>query len=136
MDQICKYFVRSYIPENSFYDTFIPFLKIGHIENQGAAFGSFLGMRLCLVLFSVVALFIMIYFIFKKGINNKKYSIAISCVIGGAVSNLFDRIVYGSVTDYLKLTFFDPVCNLGDYCICLGAFAFIILILKNEKIHK
>ncbi len=136
LDQICKYFVRNRIPNNIFYSTCLEFLTFGHVENYGAAFGSFSGMRWCLVAVSLFAIVAITWAVFAKKIDNRRFLASFSLILGGTLSNLFDRIVYGSVTDYIKVSFFSPVCNLGDYCISIGVFVLLILILRGEKIKN
>lgn len=131
VDQIFKYFVRSNIYSGNVLDTFLPFLKITYIKNTGAAFGSMAGMRICLIVFSILVIGLVIHYIFKKNINNRYILISVSVALGGALSNLYDRIFYGFVTDYIKLTFFPPVCNLADYCICLGTAAALIVYFRK-----
>ena len=135
VDQIAKYFVRTHINLGTFRETFLPFLKFGHVENRGAAFGSLAGMRIYLILFSIAVIVGTIYFIIKKRIKSQKYLLPISMILGGAISNLLDRIIYGSVTDYIQITFFPPMCNLGDYFICVGAamIAITALILNPPR---
>ena len=63
--------------------------------------------------------------------------LAAALMIGGGIGNLIDRIWRGFVVDYLSLSFFPPVCNFADYCITIGAFLFVIVLLffggKDKK---
>ena len=59
-----------------------------------------------------------------------------SLLIGGIVGNLFDRIFYKEVIDFLSFNIFGymfPVFNLADTFICIGIFIIIIKLLKGEK---
>lgn len=132
IDQFFKYFVRTSICPSDVLDTFLPFLKITYIKNNGAAFGSMSGMRIYLILFSALMIIFAIYYIFKKNIKNKYILIPLAIALGGAMSNLYDRVFYGFVTDYIKLTFFPPVCNIADYCICIGTAFTLIIYFKKE----
>lgn len=132
IDQIFKYLIRASINPGDVLDTFIPFLKITYVKNIGAAFGSMAGMRIYLIIFSALVIASVIYYVFKKNIKNRHLLIFIALALGGAASNLYDRIFYGFITDYLKLTFFPPVCNLADYCICLGT-AFVLIVSVKKK---
>lgn len=133
IDQFFKYSVRAFLNPSDVLDTFLPFLKIAYIKNIGAAFGSMAGMRTYLIIFSVLVIASVVYYIFKKNIKNKYILISAALALGGAVSNLYDRIFYGFITDYIKLTFFPPVCNLADYCICIGTAFILIFVIKNNK---
>ncbi|MDO4199724.1 MAG: signal peptidase II [Clostridia bacterium] len=133
LDQILKYYIRACINLGDVLDTFLPFLKVTYIKNTGAAFGSMNGMRIYLIMFSALAIAGVIYYIFKKNIKNRYLLASVALALGGALSNLYDRIFYGFVTDYIKLTFFLPVCNVADYCICLGTVFVLTFILKNKN---
>lgn len=133
LDQILKYYIRACINLGDVLNTFLPFLKVTYIKNTGAAFGSMNGMRIYLIIFSALAIAGVIYYIFKKNIKNRYLLASIALALGGALSNLYDRISYGFVTDYIKLTFFPPVCNVADYCICLGTAFVLAFVLKNKN---
>lgn len=85
------------------------------------------------ILTSIILIFMTMIVILKR-VNNRMLIIAFSFIIGGGVGNLIDRITLGYVIDYLKLTFFPPVCNLSDYFICIGA---VLIVFSNtfQKKH-
>jgi signal peptidase II len=60
--------------------------------------------------------------------------IALTLMLGGALSNLFDRVYYGAVIDFIDVYFgyhHWPVFNLADCSICVGAF--LLLLIKEPK---
>ena len=57
-------------------------------------------------------------------------------MIGGAVGNMIDRIIRGFVIDFLKLSFFPPVCNFADYCLTVGAVLLLVYILFFSSIAE
>ena len=136
IDQILKNLVRIYVPLGFSIDTFLPFLKITNTKNLGAAFGSLAGMRIYLIVSTLFIIALVIYYIFKKNIKNLWLLTFLAFVLGGGLSNLYDRVFYGFVTDYIKLSFFPPVCNLGDYFICFGTVAVLIFTLKGTAVKK
>lgn len=63
-------------------------------------------------------------------------SLALTLIIGGALGNLFDRINYGKVIDFIQLHiahFYWPVFNIADSAICIGAFMLILDAFKRKK---
>ena len=102
------------------------------VYNQGAAFGILQGKVLLLIL---IALFFIagICWWLKKTDLTKKEKVFLSMIIGGASSNLWDRISLGYVVDYIDLGWW-PVFNIADSLICVGCAAFVIMeFLKPKK---
>ena len=99
--------------------------------NHGAAF-SFLSdaggwQRWFFIIFSIVVILIITYILVKE--RNSQY-IAFSFVIGGAIGNLYDRIFYGYVIDFIEFhynSFYWPIFNIADIAISIG----IILLLYS-----
>lgn len=107
------------------------FLNFTLAFNHGAAF-SFLSnaggwQRWFFIIFSVIVILIITYILVKE--KNSQY-IAFSFVIGGAIGNLYDRILYGYVIDFIEFhynSFFWPIFNIADIAISIG----IILLLYS-----
>lgn len=131
LDFAAKFFVTNNLSLSDEIKTFIPFLSIVKVKNFGIAFGIFKGQTGLLILLISVILIALLCLALSKKIESKQLLLAISFVIGGGIGNLIDRIFFGYVTDYLKLSFFPPVCNLSDYFICLGALIVAIYCLKK-----
>ncbi len=70
----------------------------------------------------------------KKEKKNMTSKVALGLVLGGALSNLFDRIFYGFVVDYIDIIIW-PVFNLSDMCINVGVgiFLFYSLIYSEKR---
>lgn len=102
--------------------------------NTGGAWSIFSGNTLFLVVVSLVALGIVIYTMIKSKTKFYKYSCAI--FIGGLIGNLYDRIVYSKVVDFLDFIIFGydfPVFNIADCFICVGVVIMLIAMFKEEK---
>ena len=108
--------------------------------NTGAAFGIMSGQTITLIIVSI--LMIIALFIFNHFVKNRNtvYSIAFGFIIGGALGNLYDRIILGYVRDFIYLDFmpFFPVFNFADTFLCLGAIimAIYLLFLSNREKPK
>lgn len=134
VDFLFKIWVKNNISNQTFLRTFIPFLNITYVKNFGAAYSLFWGGRYALILISVLTILMVLYFVFVKKINNQLFLIASSFVIGGGIGNLIDRIFFGYVIDYLKLSFFSPICNISDYFITFGAILFVFLFFTKKQL--
>lgn len=109
LDQLSKYFIRH---SGGFY-----------ICNPGISFGVIIH-PLIFWLFWITIFLALVYHIHKNG-----FRLFSSLILAGALSNIFDRLHFGCVIDFIKLPFW-PVFNLADTFITLGV---IILLIKNLK---
>ena len=124
------------------YFNLIPYVVSisGNVQNTGAAWGMFSGKVIWLVVASVVM--IVGLFVFNHFIKNKNtfYCIGFGLVIGGAVGNLVDRIVFNYVRDFIFLDFWPsfPVFNVADAFLCVGALmiAIFIMFMQGKKNAK
>ena len=110
--------------------TVVPgFFKITHLRNKGAAFSLFAdapdAWRLAmLVVFSLVALIVVVVLLAKTSHRFSMQGAALALILGGAVGNLWDRILHGWVTDFLLVYYKRwewPAFNVADSAICVGA---------------
>jgi len=119
---------------------------ITHVENRGAAFGIFndspsqwkIGL---LVLFSIVALVIVSALLWKSSHSLTASAIGLSLILGGAMGNLWDRLLNGRVVDFLLVyigSYQWPAFNVADSAIVVGAglLVFEILFSKTPAAEK
>ncbi len=141
LDQISKIWVRnnfeSYI-ENSIIGDIFTLIKV---ENTGAFLGmgselsETLRILLLIVLPIIVLISITIYTYIDKTLD-KISIIGFSLIIGGGIGNIFDRIVYGSVTDFLYLDFGGifktGIFNIADLSVTTGMILILIYSFKKN----
>jgi len=107
------------------------------VENRGAAFGLFADSSsewkiTVLVLFSIVALAIVSVLLWRNSHAMRTTGIGLALILGGAVGNLWDRLVSGKVVDFLLFyvgQYQWPDFNVADSAIVVGAGLLIIEIL-------
>ena len=117
--------------------TLIPgILDLTYSENRGVAFGLFQNGTVFFAITTSILIIIFIILLIKNHKKSKLFSIAASLIIGGGVANLFERVAYGYVYDYLRLSFFPPICNFADYCITAGTVCLIVYLLFYSDILK
>lgn len=142
-DQISKVLVRKN------FDLYEKLALLGDIKGEGAKFlmyyveneGAFLGMGsdlnpaikiIFLLILPVLVLAYVTYYIFKTKSLDKWSVFAFSCIIGGGIANVFDRIVFGQVTDFFYISlggiFKTGIFNIADISVTTGL---IILVLGN-----
>jgi signal peptidase II len=119
--------------------TLIPGVDLVYVENTGAAFGLLGGgnARLFLIAVSALTAAAIVLAVCKSWICYPFSVISISCVLGGAIGNLTDRILQGYVVDMFEFTFIRfAVFNVADIFITVGGACFILSVLLDEKRKK
>jgi signal peptidase II len=114
------------------------------IENTGAflSVGQFLPQPIKILLLTILPLIVLglafIYLLTKKNLSNLTI-MGICSIVGGGVGNIYDRLIYGSVTDFLHIDFVifqTGIFNMADVSIMTGTF--IVLFesyFKREKLN-
>jgi len=138
LDRISKFYVISQSEKNLSYDLFkSKFLNINLVWNEGIAFGllTFDKNHLYnLLTILIIVLIIIIFSMILKSKGFKKYSL--SMVLGGALGNLYDRIYFKAVPDFIDFhigNFHWFIFNVSDIFITLGVLFLISLELINNK---
>ena len=135
---ILSFLARNFLINNcNNYDFKI--FSIDYIKNYGAAFSLFHTHTSLLICVSSVILLLVLFYIYRYISEFSKSDIFFSALLcSGIVCNLFERIIDGFVTDYIRLNIIVfPIFNISDLFICIGAFVLICNILfSNESQQK
>ena len=138
LDRISKFYVILQSKKNLSYDLFeSKFLNINLVWNEGIAFGllSFDKDYLYnLLTILIIVLIIIIFLMILKNTGFKKYSLLM--VLGGALGNLYDRIYFNAVPDFIDFhigNFHWFIFNVSDIFITLGVTSMIIFELLNKE---
>lgn len=131
-----------YIVDKSFYygilKSIIPgFFYLTKVYNDGAAWSTFEGDRILLIVIAIISLVFLIMYQ-KSFKESKRNFLAFGLVYGGLLGNLCDRIRFGYVIDYLKFYiggYEFPVFNLADTAIVVGFILIIYAIYRGEDKH-
>jgi len=103
--------------------------------NRGAAWGLFADMQIPLLCFRIaVVLALLVYLIFFN--KNRQMLVPLVLIITGAIGNIVDFFLYGSVVDFLLFTFWGwhfPLFNLADSMITIGVVLLLALSLFSKK---
>ncbi len=123
IDRLLKWWVQGHV--------FIPraivpgFIRLSLVHNPGGAFGIFPGSGLLFILVSALvsaAIAATLIFVPMRG---RLLKVGLSLVLGGALGNLIDRVMYGYVLDFFEVRWFS-VFNFADACITVGVAMIII----------
>lgn len=139
-DQISKAMVRNRIDENEQISVVNPYFTLMRVENEGAflSLGDSLPKMarfILLALFPLAVLGFGIGYLFLKRNISKSVLLGFAFVIGGGMGNLYDRLVYGSVTDFMHMDFVifkTGIFNMADVSIMTG----IAIVLLGSFLGK
>lgn len=130
-DQVTKLIARrSFTPDDPF--EVLPFFQFTNTRNTGIAFGQFQDNQAIVIALSVVAITWMVIYFARSGGRHALLPVALGLLAGGAISNLFDRLTQGYVTDFLHIDRF-PVFNLADTAITVGVILLLVVLLGGER---
>ncbi len=102
-------------------------------HNTGAAFSSFSGKTAALSVFTVIMLAALTIYFHKLKDKTMFTSVVFGMIVGGGLGNLYDRIVFGKVTDFINLFPFKFVFNAADVFVVIGAILLVISMLFEKK---
>jgi signal peptidase II len=140
-DRWTKHIVAQRIPLYSHIQIIPGLFRLTHTENTGAAFSLFAeatgpwktGL---LIAFSVAALVVVSILLWKNHYAQVATGVGLSLIMGGALGNLWDRVVSGRVVDFLLFyvkRYQWPVFNLADSAIVVGAGLLVVEILFHKS---
>lgn len=143
LDRLTKLFVQSHITIWDTYTVIPGFFNLIHTENPGAAFSLFSTAQsewrsFFLVGLSTGALVLIAALLWHPGGrvgDNRWLRLGLALILGGALGNVYDRVVHGSVTDFLELYldgFHWPAFNVADSAITVGA-ALVLLDMARSR---
>jgi signal peptidase II len=139
-DQVTKAIVEARIPDQDTIRVVPHFFNLIHTRNAGAAFGLFAdspapGKTFLLIVVSSLLLVVVLAMMWRSREFRWGTGVAMALILGGALSNLFDRIRQGRVVDFLDVYwrgYHWPTFNLADSAIVVGAGLLVLHVLFGE----
>ena len=140
IDQYSKKIVREEIIPGSQTEILGKLLQLMNVENSGA----FLGMGsesnptvklIFLLILPIIVILSVLYYLFTNKSVDKLTSVGLSCIVGGGLANLYDRFLYGSVTDFLFMDFGiakTGIFNLADLSVTTGMILILLSTFKEK----
>lgn len=133
LDQITKAIVVSNM---ALYEElpFIPgFMRFYYTQNTGAAFSMLSEHQWVFMVFSVVAMVLIVYLLYRFHGRHPMLSVSLAAVLGGGIGNMIDRVLNGYVVDFLDFQFMDfAVFNVADIFVTCGSVALAVYIVFVE----
>jgi signal peptidase II len=141
MDRLSKSVVVARLPLYDSVPVIPDFFHLTHVANTGALFGLMAGLAsplrgIIFITIPVLAILLILLFQFRTEGREFPVQVGLSLILGGAMGNLYDRIVYGHVVDFLDFSLAGhhwPAFNLADSSICLGVFTLVLDLLRQDR---
>ncbi|HEY5214665.1 MAG TPA: signal peptidase II [Acidobacteriaceae bacterium] len=142
LDRVTKlWIIRHILPGHGI--VIIPrVFRMTHVLNTGAAFSMFessaspLLVRNLLIAFSIAAVVVVLVLLWRMGRGLSVTAIALAFILGGAIGNLYDRIRYAHVVDFLEVHIVHyhwPDFNVADSAIVVGACLLLLEMLRPQR---
>ena len=129
LDRISKYFVIRRLKDHPAISVIDGILEFRYTENRGAAFSMLEDQTSFFLLICLVVLVTGCYYIIKSP-GRSKYILShllIAMILGGAVSNITDRLIYSAVIDFIYLNSLHfPIFNVADAFLTLGTAGLVL----------
>jgi len=147
LDRVTKLAIDRLVPLWESREVIPGFFNIVHTENAAAAFSLFANIapgwrRFFLIGSSSIAAVLLAVLLWRDGaraVGSRMVSIGLALILGGAVGNLYDRVIPGTVTDFLELyvgSFRWPAFNVADSAISIGAGLVLLDLLLAKRAPK
>ena len=141
LDQASKEYIRKNVVPGSRAELLGSQLQLMNVENSGA----FLSMGsnsnptvklIFLLILPVIVLGVVLYYVLTNKALDNLSIIGLSCIAGGGIANLYDRFLYGSVTDFLYIdlggVFKTGIFNSADLSVTVG----MVLLLISSFLNR
>jgi signal peptidase II len=129
LDQLTKHTIAAGIAAGD-EKKFLPGVTLVHVRNTGVAFSIFSGGGTLVLVFTLVALAVLVGY-FARRPEKPMLWLPTGMLVGGAIGNLIDRIARGSVTDWIKLPHW-PAFNVADISITFGVLV-LLWVLEGPR---
>ena len=144
VDRASKWLVAGNISLHDSLPIVPGFFRLTHVENRGAAFGLFSDSPsewkvAVLILFSLIALVVVSALLWKNSHAMSVTGVGLALIMGGALGNLWDRLVAGHVVDFLDFSvggYHWPAFNIADSAIVMGALLLVTEILFSRPAEE
>ncbi|MEP7358050.1 MAG: signal peptidase II [Anaerolineales bacterium] len=137
-DQYSKHLVRTRLPLNTSWSPqpwLAQYVRVLHIQNTGAAFGIFKEAGLFFTAVAVVVTLVIIVYTQRLPAGHWWMRIALGMQLGGALGNLVDRLVFGTVTDFISVGNF-AIFNIADASISVGVVLLALMMWFEARAER
>ena len=144
LDRWTKLLIQKRFDLNESITVIDGFFNITYVRNTGVAFGIFSSISspaksVLLSLFTACAAVVVVTYSVRSPAGNRLLQIALSLILGGALGNLYDRLAYRYVVDFLEFyagSYHWPSFNVADSAISIGVGLLAVEIIRSEAPNR
>lgn len=131
IDRLAKATIQFSLAINQSITVIPGILDISHVRNPGAAFGLLRNQTAFFIVVTIVVVVLIIGYARRAARSDRLIRFSLGLQLGGALGNLFDRVVYGEVIDFIDFKVW-PSFNVADMAIVTGVGLFALALYRNE----
>ena len=142
-DQVSKSVARTHIDTHENISVIGEYVILTKTENKGAFLGFLSSMEnpvmrsIFLIILPIAVLFFILRIIVINSDLDRYVIFGLCCIIGGGIGNLYDRILYSSVTDFMHIdlggVFKTGIFNMADVSVMLGTGLLLVSFIKRKE---
>ena len=144
LDRWTKVLIQKRFDLNESIPVIDGFFNITYVRNTGVAFGIFSSISspaksLLLSVFTAFAAVVVVTYSVRSPARNRLLQIALGLILGGALGNLYDRLAYSYVVDFLEFyagSYHWPSFNVADSAISVGVGLLALEIIRSEAPNR
>jgi signal peptidase II len=142
LDQVTKWLASTRLDGHNAVEIIPGYLRLSFMRNSGVAFGLLTEIQsawkpVILALMAVAAVIVILVYSARMPLNRILLQIALALTMGGILGNLVDRVLQGSVVDFIEFhiheSFYWPTFNVADSAITIGIALLLIDAIKNPE---
>lgn len=136
VDILSKEIISALVPLNHSIKIIPSFFSITNVHNYGIAWSMLNGHRYLIICITTIIIVVLANYLHKNNNMLKYETISYLMIIAGSLGNLYDRIIYGYVIDFLDFNIFGynyPIFNIADSYIVIGIIILIIGIWRDNN---
>lgn len=138
-DQVSKILVRLSLQYSKPYRLIGNWLRFRYIENDGMAMGLKVESQYFFIFFAFLTTIIIFVYLMRLRNESIQLRIALALILGGAIGNLIDRLLYRKVVDFIEVVISSktwPIFNVADIAVFIGMGMLIYLVFFNKTLIR
>jgi signal peptidase II len=136
VDRVTKLWALKTLTKSDGVEVIKNFFDLSYLENRGAAFGIFQNKQIYISIITLLVIAGMVYYVFRYKPKSKILRISFSLIISGAIGNLYDRLAYNFVVDFIQVHYkgkYFPTFNVADSLVVIGTCLLAIYVIKEGE---